>query len=76
MPSHCNKEMTYDLRPRVRKPVRRCPLLMACHDALPTDILRRILLMRVAMPHRYPLRSRHTKYNIPVREKSDAVRTR
>ena len=75
IPFHCNKEMPYDLRPRVRKPARRCPLLMACHDALPSDILRRILLMRVAMPHRYPLRSRLTKHNVLVLEKSDAVRT-
>ena len=75
IPFHCNKEMPYDLRPRVRKPARRCPLLMACHDALPSDILRRILLMRVAMPHRYPLRSRLAKHNVLVLEKSDAVRT-
>eukprot|EP01046_Picozoa_sp_COSAG06_P090674 COSAG06_NODE_36989_length_440_cov_3.357771_1_plen_139_part_10 len=37
--------MSYDLRPRVHKPARRDPLLMACHDALPPEILRHILLM-------------------------------
>ena len=32
--------------------------LVACHDALPPEILRHILLLRVAMPHNYHLRSR------------------
>ena len=60
IPFHCNKQMSYvyDLRPRVRRPARRDPLLMACHDALPPDILRHILLMCIAMPHQYNLRSR------------------
>ena len=54
----CNKQMVYGLRPRARKPARRDPLLTACHDALPPEMLRHILLLRVAMPHNYQLRSR------------------
>ena len=54
----CNKQMAYGLRPRTRKPARRDPFLVACHDALPPEILRHILLLRVAMPHNYHLRSR------------------
>ena len=49
-------EMVYGLRPR--KPVRRDPLLCQVYDALPTDVLRHIMLMRIAMPHQYNLRSR------------------
>ena len=49
-------EMVYGLRPR--KPVRRDPLLCQVYDALPTDVLRHIMLMCIAMPHQYNLRSR------------------
>ena len=49
-------EMAYGLRPR--KPARRDPLLCQVYDALPTDVLRHIMLMRIAMPHQYNLRSR------------------
>ena len=54
----CNTQMAYGLRPRPRKPLRRDPLLTACHDALPPELLRHVLLLRVAMPHNYHLRSR------------------
>ena len=47
-------EMAYGLRPR--KPVRRDPLLCQVYDALPTDVLRHIMLMRIAMPHQHNLR--------------------
>ena len=50
-----NKQKVYGLRPRARKPARCDPLLTACHDALPPEILRHILLLRVAMPHNYHL---------------------
>ena len=42
-----NLKMPYALR--TRKPPRNDPLLTACHDALPPDILEYILLLRVAI---------------------------
>ena len=48
--------MAYNLRPR--KPPRTDPLLTACTDNLPQDVLEYIYALRVAMPPRYPLRSR------------------
>ena len=56
--------MPYALR--TRKPPRNDPLLTACHDALPPDILEYILLLRVAMPPRYPLRSRRRARARPI----------
>ena len=55
-----NLKMPYALR--TRKPPLNDPLLTACHDALPPDILEYILLLRVAMPPpmwRYLARYRH-----------------
>ena len=49
----------YNLRPR--RPKRTDPLLTACYDYLPHNILEYILLLRLAVPHRYPLRSRRRK---------------
>ena len=57
-----NVKMTYNLRPR--KPPRRDAFLSACYDTFPPEVLRRILLLRIAMPHRYPLRSRRRKNNL------------
>ena len=57
-----NGKMAYNLR--ARKPPRRDALLAACYDALPREILEYILLMRITMPHRYPLRSRRRKNNL------------
>ena len=59
-----NLKMPYALR--TRKPPRNDPLLTACHDALPPDILEYILLLRVAMPPRYPLRSRRRARARPI----------
>ena len=54
--------MVYALRPR--GPKRTDPLLTQIHDHLAPDILEYILLMRLAMPHRYPLRSRRRKSTV------------
>ena len=66
-----NLKMPYALR--TRKPPRNDPLLTACHDALPLDILEYILLLglfplllRMAMPPRYPLRSRRRARARPI----------
>ena len=59
-----NLKMPYALR--TRKPPRNDPLLTACHDALPPDILEYILLLRMAMPPRYPLRSRRRARARPI----------
>ena len=61
-----NCKMPYALR--TRKPPRNDPLLTACHDALPPDILEYILLLRMAMPPRYPLRSRRRARARPIPE--------
>ena len=41
-------KMSYNLR--ARRPPRRDAFLAACYDTLPPEVLRRILLLRIAMP--------------------------